>query len=86
MRECEWRRLKKTNPQIKEFMFSEFHRPLDFKKMLTEQEILEAVLANTLIGVVECDIRVPDHLHEKLSEMCPIVKSVEIACDDIGEL
>jgi len=36
-------------------------------------------------GCVEVDIRVPEHLKEKFSEMCPIVKNTEISHDDIGE-
>ena len=31
------------------------------------------------------DIRVPDHLKEKFSEMYPIFKNTEISHDDIGD-
>ena len=34
---------------------------------------------------VEVDIRVPDNLKEKFSEMCPIFKNTNINRDDIGE-
>ena len=38
-----------------------------------------------LFGCVEVDIRVPDHLKEKFSEMFPIFKNTEISRDDIGD-
>ena len=31
------------------------------------------------------DIRVPEHLKEKFSEMCPIFKNTNISRDDIGD-
>ena len=34
---------------------------------------------------MEVDIRVPPHLKEKFSEMCPIFKNTNISRDDIGE-
>ena len=77
--------MKRSNPAIQQFLVSEFSRPLDNKKTLTEPEILQGVLDGSLFGVVECDIRVPEHLHEKFSEMCPIFKNTEICRDDIGE-
>ena len=83
--ECEWRRMKKTNPLLRRFLFSEFKRPLDHCWALNEQQILESVVNGTLFGVVECDIRVPESLKEKFSEMCPLFKNVEISREDIGE-
>ena len=40
---------------------------------------------SVFFGCVEVDIHVPDHLKEKFSEMCPILKNTEIGCDDIGD-
>jgi hypothetical protein len=40
---------------------------------------------DSLFGVVEYDIKVPDHLKDKFSEMWPIFKNTEISRDDIGE-
>jgi hypothetical protein len=85
MWECEWRRLKKTNYLLRRFLDSEFKRPLDHCWHLTERQILQAVVDETLFGVIECDIRVPDSLKEKFSEMCPIFKNIEISRDDIGD-
>lgn len=85
MRECEWRRLKKTNVNVKSFLNNKFSRPLDHCATLTHEEILEAVVDERLFGVVECDIHVPETLKEMFNEMCPIFKNVEISRDDIGE-
>jgi hypothetical protein len=83
--ECEWRRMKKTNPLLRRFLDSEFKRPLDHYWTLTQEQILESVVSGSLFGVVECDIRVPESLKEKFAEMCPIFKNVEISREDIGE-
>lgn len=85
MWECEWKRMKKTNPLLRRFLNSEFKRPLDYHQSLTESQILDSVLDETLFGVVECDISVPESLKEKFGEMCPVFKNIEICRDDIGE-
>jgi len=85
MWECEWRRMKRSNPNIKNFLAYEFQRPLDVYTNLTSEQILTGVLDGSLFGVVECDIEVPEELKDKFSEMCPIFKNVEISRDDIGE-
>ena len=83
--ECEWRRLKKTSSQVQRFIDSKFRRPLDNHKTLTEAQILSAIRNESLFGVVECDIRVPDSLKPVFAEMPPIFKNTDISRDDIGE-
>ncbi|KAL9973270.1 hypothetical protein ACROYT_G019700 [Oculina patagonica] len=83
--ECEWLRLKRTNSTVQKFLSTTFQRPLDHHKSLTKEQILRAICDESLFGVVECDIRVPDHLKGKFSEMCPIFKNTEISREDIGE-
>ena len=46
--------------------------------------ILDLVQKGELFGMLRVDIKTPDHLKEKFSEMCPIFKTVEISQDDIG--
>ena len=75
--ECQWRHMKKTNSPIKEFLASEFQRPLDKHRTLTEQQIVQAVRDGSLSGCVECDIRVPDSLKSKFSEMCRLFLPVQ---------
>ena len=83
--ECRWRRLKRTNSTVQQFLSTKFQRPLDHQKNLTKEKIIRAICDESLFGVVECDIRVPDHLKAKFSEMCPIFKNTEISREDIGE-
>ena len=83
--ECRWRRLKITNSAVQQFLSTKFQRPLDHQKNLTKEKIIRAISDESLFGVVECDIRVPDHLKAKFSEMCPIFKNTEISREDIGE-
>ena len=51
----------------------------------TEQTILNAVKSGLLYGMVEVDIKVPDHLYEKFSEMSPLFHTVDVPVEDIGE-
>ena len=85
MWECDWRRLKKTSSQVQQFLNTKFRRPLDHHKTLTEVQILSAIRSESLFGVVECDIRVPDSLKPAFAEMPPVFKNTKISRDDIGE-
>ncbi|CAH3160600.1 unnamed protein product [Porites lobata] len=85
MWECQWRRMKKTNSAVQYFMNRKFHRPLDHLQTLDQNQIIKAIRDESLFGVVECDITVPDHLKPKFSEMCPIFKNTQISKEDIGE-
>ena len=72
MWEREWRDMKKTNREIQCFIATEVRRTLDKVKIMSPARILSEVRNERLFGCVEVDIRVPDHLKEKFSEMCPI--------------
>lgn len=85
MRECEWGCIKSRDPLVRIFIASKFQRPLDHAYHLNEQPIHQAVVNEQIFGVVEFDIRVPEHLKEHFSEMCPIFKNVYISREDIGE-
>ena len=85
MWECEWRDMKKTNRELQCFIATEVRRTLDKVKIMSPARILNEVRNERLFGCVEVDIRVPDHLKEKFSEMCPIFKNAEISRDDIGD-
>ena len=85
MWECQWRDMKKTNQELQRFIATEVRRSLDQVKIMSPERILSDVRHERLFGCVEVDIRVPGHLKEKFSEMCPIFKNTEISRDDIGD-
>ena len=76
--------MKDQQPEIREFLHMRFGRLLDHKFTLTEAEILEAVRNDTLFGVIECDVHVPDALTPHFAEMPPIFKNTKISGEDIG--
>ena len=78
--------MKKTNRELQRFVATEVQRTLDRVKIMSPERILSEVRNERLFGCVEVDIRVPDHLKEKFSEMCPIFRSTNISRDDIGDL
>ena len=85
MWECEWRRMKRTNRELQRFIATELRRTLDTIKIMSPERILREVRQDRLFGCVEVDIRVPEHLKEKFSEMCPIFKNTNISREDIGD-
>ena len=85
MYECEWTEMKRTDRELQRFIATEVRRTLDKVKIMSSERILSEVRHERLFGCVEVDIRVPDHLKEKFSEMCPIFKNISISRDDIGE-
>ncbi len=84
MWECDFNRLKRNDAKLSQFL-AKRQRPLDSKTNLTMTEIIDAIKSVKLYGCVECDIRVPDNLKPKFSEMPPIFKNTEISRNDIGD-
>ena len=70
MWECDWKRERDPPPRQ--------------KWKMTQNEILTAVIDGTLFGMIECDVRVPEHLQDHFAEMQPIFKNTTVTRDDIG--
>ena len=82
MWECDWKELRKE-PDVKSFLAPARRQ----KWNMTQNEILAAVIAvidGTLFGMVECDIRVLEHLQDHFAEMQPVFKNANVSRDDIG--
>ena len=62
----------------------EAKQPHRQKWNMTQQQIITAVVDGTLFGMVECDVRVPEHLQDHFAEMQPVFKNVTVTRDDIG--
>ena len=77
--------MKKTNRELQRFIATEVRRSLDQVKIMSPERILSEMRNDRLFGCVEVNIRVPEHLKEKFSEMCPIFKNTEISRADIGD-
>ena len=52
---------------------------------MSQDQIIKYIQDGHLFGFVECDIEVPVHLKEYVSEMTPIFKNVDVCLDDVGE-
>ena len=82
IREKDWQALLTQRPEIKVYLAQ--HRTFThFKKYLTQYQIIHD---GRLLGFVECDIEVPEHLKEYFSEMTPIFKNVDVCLDDVGKV
>ncbi len=82
MWECEWLKLKRQDPALLRFVNETCK--VDHRGRMTTAEILESIRSGTLFGIVECDLAVPDRLHDHFEEMPPIFKHATVGLDDIG--
>ena len=71
MWECDWKKQRPTQPANSQGM--------------TEKELLEKVLNDSLFGMIQCDLDIPDEKMEYFSEMSPIFKTCDVKIGDIGD-
>ena len=77
MWECEWKG-KRIESDTKRFINAEF--PRRSTRIMTQHQILAAVVDGILFGMVECDVCVPRELQDHFAEMQPIT----VTRNDIG--
>ena len=95
IRECEYKKLKKENVELREFLNKrkpKFYK--SYKQTLTQDEILDGVKSGNLFGFVEVDVSVPETWegdfkqdispYDYFSEMSPIFCTTEVKFEDIG--
>ena len=83
--ECDWRKEVNNTPAIKEFLQAFYRHTYGQNKEMTEDDILNAIKQGKMFGFVECDIRVPDNLVARFSEMPPIFKNVCLDREHLSE-
>ena len=79
MWEYEWKEVRNES-DVKTFLLPS-SRP---RWIMTQHQILAAVVDGTLFGMVECDVRVPEEPQDYFSEMQPVFKNASVTRDDIG--
>ena len=82
MWECEWWRLYKTDAPVKSYLRANF----PYKRPLSEEQLLQRIVAGQFFGYVQCDIEVPEHLRDYFSNFPPIFKNTVVIRDNIGNL
>ena len=92
MWECEWRKQKKHDRRIKAFLksknfLSSYKSPFNKQQKedgIKDADIVNAVKADKLFGLIQCDVEVPSGLRDHFSEMQPVFKNTSISKEDIG--
>lgn len=87
MWECQWHREKKINPELRNFVNTQFNSWT--RRNRGEQSMEDLVLAiqnGDLFGLVECDISVEEKDREFWEEMPPIFKNTMVGRDAISPL
>jgi len=89
--ECEWKALKKSNPQIKQFVAANLtvkrikNHPLGSKDpIFTQNTLIERIQSGDLFGVAMVDIRLPRSKRPRFDKFPPIFVNRNIDRGDIG--
>ena len=82
MWECEWWRLYKTTTNVKLHIRENF----PYKRLLSDQQLLEGIKKGNIFGYVQCDIEVPEKLRENFANFPPVFNNILVSKKDIGDL
>ena len=85
MWECEWKKMCKEDQSVGRFVsrFNDIWYP-NWSPLSTQDQVVGAVRQGEFFGLVECDIHVPEEIHDKFSEMCPIFGHLTITEEHIS--
>ena len=82
MWECEWWSLYKTDASVKSHLGENF----PYRRPLSEGGLMQEFIGGRLLGYVQCDIEVPEHLRDYFSNFPSIFRNTVVSRDDIGNL
>ena len=80
LRECDWWNLYKSDASVKSHLRENF----PYKRLLSEEQLLQGVIDGQLFGYVQCDIEVTQHPRLYFSNWPPIFKNTIVSREDIG--
>ena len=78
MCECEWWSLYKTDASVKNHLRENF----PYRRLLSEEGLLQGIIDGQLFGYVQCDIEVPEHLRSYFSNFPPVFKNTVVSRED----
>ena len=78
--ECEFWRAVKNNGPLHGYMLREF----PYIPPMGEKTLLEKVETGAFFGLLQCSVRVPDHLKSHFADFPPLFKNVDVSRSDIG--
>ena len=80
--ESEWWKLYKTDFSVEEHLRDIF----PYKRPLCQDQLLEGITSGPLLGYVQCDIKVPEHVKEDFAIFSPLYKVTNVYRQDIAPL
>ena len=82
MWECKWWELYRTDAPVESYLRTNF----PFKRLLSEEQLLQGVIDGRLFGYNQCDTEVLEHLRDYFSNFPQIFKNTVVKRNDIGGL
>jgi G:T-mismatch repair DNA endonuclease (very short patch repair protein) len=83
--QCHWNKRVGMDKSIKGFLKAFYDKTYGVDETMSTQDVLDLIKRGKLFGFVECDIKVPDHLVQKFTEMPPIFKNTEISREHLSD-
>jgi len=83
--ECHWQQQVELDVETKQFVCEFERNELKDCGSKTLDQMLTMIKNEEYFGLVECTVRVPDHLKHKFSEMCPIFKNIPVSRKDLSD-
>ena len=80
--DCNWSELYQPDAPVKSCLRGIF----PYQRPLSEEQLLQGIIDGRLFGYVQCDIEVPEHLRNYVSNFPPFFKSTVVSRNDIGDL
>ena len=74
----------RRDPGVRKCLDAAFPRRRHALWMMTSQLILKGMRPGTVFGMIDCDICVPEELHEHFAEMQPVYKNIRLIREDLG--
>ena len=79
--ECNWWDLYQTDAPVKSYLRANF----PYKRPLSKEKFLQRLIDGRLFGSVQCDVEVPEHLHDDVSKVPPISENTVVSRSDLGD-
>ena len=82
MWECNWWEIYRTDVTVKNHLRAKF----PYQRPLSEERLMQENRSRRLLGYVQCDLKVPEHLKAYFANFPPIFKNTVVGRNDIGDL
>ena len=82
MWECNCWELYRTNATVTNHL----RASIPYQRPLSHERLMQEIESRRLLGYVQCDLKVPEHLKAYFNKFPPIFKNTVVSRSDLGDL